>query len=174
VGILGCCGGTKDDVDRVWFFEAAGYFLQDNKTIQVIHPVPRQMKPEALWRDHENDEPNLLKRDKHKVPTVFTALEVVEGESLLKTLQTNDVVIHGAKKDDLEFYGVEMEVAAIWKVVEKWNRDNPISPITVLPAVKGVSDSGSNAERDEHLIPVIKTSTKFLIEYLTKQFQYLN
>jgi len=195
VGILGSCAGVKEDVGKVWFFEAASFYPkeEDTKTIEAIYPVPRQMKPESLWRAYEEENeklkasgeieiPNPVKRDKDNIPTIFTiktrstAGPEFASFACTQLLQKKNVTIFGIKKDDAEklsIHGVEMEVAAIWKVIQEWNNHNKNSQITCLPAAKGVSDSGSDEERQEHMIPVIQKATQLLIQYLKSQLKYL-
>lgn len=140
------------------------------------------MEPEALWRYYENDPNNLVKRDRAFIPTVFTIKEKSTAgpdfiTECIKMLPNSNINIHGVDKEHAErlsIHGTEMEVAAIWKAVQRWNESNPRSQITCLPAVKGVSDSGSDEERQVHMSPVIKAATRFLIQYLKLQLKYLH
>lgn len=170
VGILGSCGGTSEDVGKVWFFEAAAFFTDDKKSISIVHPVPRQMKPEALWRRHEMQPDIPIRRDKDHIATVFTTKGKYASEKeFIKEVCTTEFL-----KDHSEnlIHGIEMEVAAIWKEVEDWNKENQNFTITCLPAVKGVSDSGNNAERDKYMTEVIKKGSILFIEYIESQLEF--
>lgn len=158
VTTVGCCGGFRKDINKVIIFSKASY-LNDEKQVITIECYYKNVGKDDFWEKYDQFKNILVRpRDAFQIHTI--SIGEVEEE--------NEKELEG-KLQHYQCHAQDMEIAAIFLACQKL--DIMRNRIKILPAFKGVSDTGSKIERDKNKKNItgvaVQVAIQWIKEYVT-------